>query len=237
MRFLSLFSGIEAASAAWVPLGWECAGVAEVDPFCCALLAERYPGVPNLGDVRDLRSSGELDESVRTFYCDPSTPEEVAMAGQLKKLTKEQAAESVRMYESGLSLAPIAKYFGVSRQAMWDLLRRRTTLRPQRREGEDSHFHRGGSRADAEAHNLVETAISQGVLQRKTHCEECGSTGAFRDGRTKIQAHHDDYNKPLSVRWLCQKCHHRWHSKNVPVRKEVLVELPKNVDVVVGGFP
>ena len=51
MRYASLFSGIEAASAAWVPLGWEPVAFAEIDPFPCAVLAHRYPEVPNLGDV------------------------------------------------------------------------------------------------------------------------------------------------------------------------------------------
>jgi DNA (cytosine-5)-methyltransferase 1 len=41
MRYLSLFSGIEAAHLAWSPLGWECVAVAEVDPAACALLAHR----------------------------------------------------------------------------------------------------------------------------------------------------------------------------------------------------
>lgn len=36
---------------AWEPLGWECAGVAELEPFPCAVLAHHYPSVPNLGDV------------------------------------------------------------------------------------------------------------------------------------------------------------------------------------------
>lgn len=51
MRYLSLFSGIEAASVAWGPLGWEPEAFAEIDPFPCAVLEERYPGVQNLGDV------------------------------------------------------------------------------------------------------------------------------------------------------------------------------------------
>lgn len=51
MRYLSLFSGIEAASAAWVPLGWEPVAFAEVDQFPSAVLARRFPEVPNLGDV------------------------------------------------------------------------------------------------------------------------------------------------------------------------------------------
>jgi DNA (cytosine-5)-methyltransferase 1 len=51
MRYGSMFSGIEAASAAWRPLGWECAWLAEVDPFCLAVLAHHYPDVVQLGDV------------------------------------------------------------------------------------------------------------------------------------------------------------------------------------------
>src|SRR5690606_13124332 len=51
MRYGSLFSGIEAASVAWKPLGWKCEFVAEIEPFPSAVLAHHYPDVPNLGDV------------------------------------------------------------------------------------------------------------------------------------------------------------------------------------------
>ncbi len=51
MRYLSLFSGIEAATVAWHPLGWHCVAVAEIEPFPCSVLAHHYPDVPNLGDV------------------------------------------------------------------------------------------------------------------------------------------------------------------------------------------
>ena len=51
MRFGSMFSGIEAASVAWKPLGWECQWVAEIEKFPSAVLAHHYPDVPNLGDV------------------------------------------------------------------------------------------------------------------------------------------------------------------------------------------
>ena len=54
MRYLSLFSGVEAASLAWMPLGWEAVAFAEIDPFPCAVLEYRFPDVPNLGDVRDV---------------------------------------------------------------------------------------------------------------------------------------------------------------------------------------
>ena len=51
MRYISVFSGIEAASVAWEPLGWEPICFCEIDAFPSAVLAERYPNVPNLGDI------------------------------------------------------------------------------------------------------------------------------------------------------------------------------------------
>ena len=51
MRYISLCSGIEAVSVAWHPLGYEPVAFSEVEPFPCAVLAERWPGVPNVGDI------------------------------------------------------------------------------------------------------------------------------------------------------------------------------------------
>lgn len=51
MRYVSIFSGIEAASVAWEPLGWEPVAFSEIDEFPSAVLRARYPDVPNLGDI------------------------------------------------------------------------------------------------------------------------------------------------------------------------------------------
>jgi len=51
MKYISLFSGVEAASLAWGPLGWEPVAFAEIEPFPAAVLAARWPDVPNLGDI------------------------------------------------------------------------------------------------------------------------------------------------------------------------------------------
>lgn len=51
MQYLSVCSGIEAATVAWHPLGWESVAFAEIDPFASALLAHHYPDTPNLGDM------------------------------------------------------------------------------------------------------------------------------------------------------------------------------------------
>lgn len=64
--------------------------------------------------------------------------------------------------------------------------KRRLTWSPERR------------RASA----AVATAIYNGSLKRQP-CEVCGA-------KHDIDAHHDDYSKPLEVRWLCRS-HHRQH--------------------------
>lgn len=60
MRYLSVCSGIEAASVAWHPLGFTPLGFAEIDPFACSVLAHRFPGVTNFGDLTNYRD-WELD--------------------------------------------------------------------------------------------------------------------------------------------------------------------------------
>ena len=64
IKFGSVCSGIEAASVAWNPLGWEAAWLSEIEPFPSAVLAHHYPTVPNLGDMTKLPErilSGEVE--------------------------------------------------------------------------------------------------------------------------------------------------------------------------------
>ena len=239
LTFGSLFAGIGGFDLGFERAGFQCKWQCEIDDYATRILKRHWPTVPRHNDIRTFPPATWqpcLDKYVNEWY-KPRNQWEVSMAGKLKKLTPEQAEECVRMYQSGLSLQPIADYFQVSRQAMWDLLRRRIDLRTQKKYGVENHFHRGGSLADDQAQNLLETAIQQGVVQRKTHREQCGDTGTMKDGRTKIQGHHCDYNKPLEVLWLCQKCHHTWHKNNTPIRKEVMKEALAKVDVICGGFP
>ena len=236
----SLFAGIGGFDLALQRCGVETVWAAEKDPKCNSVRRRHFPDEETVTDIRDAHSAAYLDTAVKEWYTplvgNSYSPEEEAMAGTLKKLTKAQAEECVHLYDKGMSLGPIAEYFGVSRQAMWDLLRRRTKMRPQKRAGKDNHFYRGGKRASDQGQNLLETAIKQGIIERCFSCSECGDVGTFKDGRTKIQAHHDDYNKPLDVRWLCQTCHHKWHKTHTPKRKEVQQELAK-VNLISGGFP
>ena len=92
MRFLSLFSGIEAASCAWVPLSWECVGVAEIERFPSAVLAHHYPDVPNLGDITQvtetqIKALGHVDLVVGGFPC-----QDLSVAGKRKGLRNDDGS-------------------------------------------------------------------------------------------------------------------------------------------------
>ena len=51
MKYLSVCSGIEAATQAWHPLGWEPVAFSEIEKFPSAVLSHHYPDVPNWGDM------------------------------------------------------------------------------------------------------------------------------------------------------------------------------------------
>ena len=51
MKYLSVCSGVEAASVAWHEMGWSPVAFSEIEPFPSAVLAHHYPNVPNLGDM------------------------------------------------------------------------------------------------------------------------------------------------------------------------------------------
>jgi len=55
MRYLSVCSGIEAASVAWHVLGWEAAGFSEIERFPSEVLRHRFPNVRNYGDMTNLK--------------------------------------------------------------------------------------------------------------------------------------------------------------------------------------
>jgi len=103
VRYLSLFSGIEAASVAWSPLGWECAAVAEVDPKASSLLAYRYPSIPNLGDVskitdEQIAAFGQLDLVVGGSPC-----QDLSTAGKRKGLAGARSGlfhEQIRIFHA-----------------------------------------------------------------------------------------------------------------------------------------
>ena len=54
--------------------------------------------------------------------------------------------------------------------------------------------------------SLLNYNIATGSIIKPNICEKCKKV-------KKLEGHHEDYNKPLEVKWLCKQCHAIWHSK------------------------
>jgi len=116
MRYLSLFSGIEAATQAWQPFGWECVAVSEIEPFPCAVLEHHYPDVPNLGDVtkiteQQIKDLGQIDLVVFGSPC-----QNLSVAGNRKGL---QGTQSGLFYDS-IRIIQYAREHCGARFALWE---------------------------------------------------------------------------------------------------------------------
>lgn len=75
MKYVSIFSGIEAATVAWHPLGWEPLAFSEIDPFPSTVLQHHYPDIPNLGDITKIDWNpykGQADLVVGGSPCFPA---------------------------------------------------------------------------------------------------------------------------------------------------------------------
>ena len=90
MKYLSVCSGIEAATVAWHGLGWEPVAFAEIEAFPAAVLAQHYPTVPNLGDLTKYREwPEELLVGVELLV--GGTPcQAFSVAGQRRSLDDER---------------------------------------------------------------------------------------------------------------------------------------------------
>jgi len=83
MKFISVCSGIEAASVAWNPIGWKAVAFSEIEPFPCAVLAHHYPGTPNYGDMTKFQ---EWPDHAIDLLCGGTPCQSFSVAGLRKGL-------------------------------------------------------------------------------------------------------------------------------------------------------
>lgn len=147
-----------------------------------------------------------LDE----FYAHPRMAD--GRLGKCKSCARRDTAER----EARLALDPMwligerARHREKSRKAR-DEGRAKPAPRSRKMESMRAYFERYPDKH--KAHGIVRRAIRKGALKPQP-CEKCGA---------KAQAHHDDYSKPLDVRWLCVK-HHAEH--HVRERENQLLQKP-----------
>ena len=118
--------------------------------------------------------------------------------GQLKQLSdfyantrkcKECTKQSVRA-----NYAMNRDYYSEYERCRFQTPERKASLAEAQRRRRDKYPHK------CKAWNAVSNAVRDGRLEKPKNCQGCGL-------EKKLQAHHDDYNKPLDVKWLCFICH------------------------------
>lgn len=116
MRYLSLFSGIEAATVAWHPLGWTPVAFAEIEPGPCSVLKHHYPTVPNLGDVTQITDAqiaalGRIDVVIGGSPC-----QDLSVAGKRAGLAGERSG----LFHEQLRIFHAARHLCGARFLVWE---------------------------------------------------------------------------------------------------------------------
>jgi DNA (cytosine-5)-methyltransferase 1 len=104
MNFLSVCSGIEAASVATQDLGWKAAAFSEIEPFPSAVLAHHWPDVPNLGDMTKYE---QWPDTLRfDLLCGGTPCQAFSVAGLRKGLDDPRAQLSLNFVEIAAKYRP-----------------------------------------------------------------------------------------------------------------------------------
>lgn len=82
--------------------------------------------------------------------------------------------------------------------------------RTLRQKANDTYMAKPENQNKKFAQSILQRAVRLGKVAKQNVCSECGGT------ERRTHGHHDDYAKPLDVRWLCSLCHARWHRANGP---------------------
>ena len=104
LRYGSICSGVEAASLAWEPLGWQPQWFAEIEKFPAAILAHHWPEVENLGDITDdhfTERTGAIDLLVGGTPC-----QSFSVAGLRGGLDDDRGNLALRFCQIALHLSP-----------------------------------------------------------------------------------------------------------------------------------
>lgn len=234
MKHGSLESGIGMFDYAAEMMNWENVFHCEINEFCRTVLKYYWPNAYSVPDIFDLT----VDNYGNLLYL---CQKDIFTMGQPKSTKYDNA---VTVYEAGMSIQECANFYEISRQAMHKILTRRgCKFRSAIKEGKENNFYRGcldDKTKKKRVQHIVFTALRNGSLLNPNKCDLCGCNNTFIDGRSGIQAHHCDYDKPLDVMWLCHKCHHEWHDNNNAINQvdeEKTNEPSAAIDVLSGGFP
>lgn len=211
MRLGSLFTGAGGLDlAAEAVYGATPAWLVEYDAAPSRVLAQRFPGVPNYGDVTTINWE---DEALM------APPRNDALA--------------IRMYDmycQGSSIEQVAQAFGRSRQSVWKMWNRRGYLmRPVRGPSRDSTEYNGVSYSVGTQGYYRSTTGDRHLLHRRVWED---ANGAIPEGHDVHHVDHNKLNNDLgNLRLLTKAEHTRLHAEGV-----VPLDSPA-IDVLTAGYP
>ncbi len=139
-------------------------------------------------------------------------PQSVRTSGQWR-LSEQQKAQATDLYEQGHSIGRIAALFKVSRQGMWDVLRRRTQMRDRiaalpRQDPTVIRMKRLRAlrRYRSRAARITRAQIIA-VMERDKVCRSC--SGPAKDIDHIIPVSRGGQTELSNLQLLCRPCHHQ----------------------------
>ncbi|WP_313349341.1 DNA cytosine methyltransferase [Paracoccus sp. (in: a-proteobacteria)] len=103
MRYLSVCSGIEAATQAWHPLGWKPVAFSEIEPFPSAVLAHHYPSIPNWGDMTKFE---EWPDEPIDLLCGGTPCQDYSIAGKRAGMAGDRGQLTLKFVEIAARYKP-----------------------------------------------------------------------------------------------------------------------------------
>lgn len=140
--------------------------------------------------------------------------------------------ECVRLYLAGQSLAGVALAAGVTRQSMWDLLRRRgVAMRPQKRYGVANHFYRGGGRKRTEKGYIKILVNGRWRFEHRVVMERELGRALLRSEDVHHKNEVKDDNRPGNLELLTHGAHGTHHHRG---RKMTPAQLERHRAIRMG---
>ena len=146
--------------------------------------------------TKKCKKCGAEKDPASDYYANDNSCKECRRA--MVKANREKNAEYYKLYERSRSQNPdrvaARKAYSMTPEGIKSASKSKVKWRAR-------------NAAKAVAHSAVNNAIRDGRLSKPHSCESCGKSGC------RIEGHHEDYSRPLDVRWLCSECHRDLHAK------------------------
>lgn len=98
------------------------------------------------------------------------------------------------------------KYYIKNKEKLCEYTKKYRLADPERAKRIAEKVYANSDKRKVKARAILNCKIRYGKIIKPENCEVCKE-------KQKLQAHHDDYDKPLEVKWLCRRCHDLLHRK------------------------